>query len=325
MKSAAFYQNNIDRGLENRSCCIIHLQSINRQFWLFPLQVSFFKRCLAGVCYPVWTQWRGLYRIFMINALIFDLDDTLVIEEASAEASFIETGELAQARYGLDPRELHATLRKVCRELWYASPWHPFCKRVGISSWEGLWAEFIGADPNLKELRHWAPVYRFESWQSALRCSGIEDRQLAVELAETFPRLRRQKHIVYPDAIPVLKELSRIYSLGLLTNGAPDLQKRKLEGSGIAAFFNQVLISGEFGIGKPDKRIFQMLLSQLKADPETTLMIGNSLSTDIAGAQEAGLRTVWLNRAGKTRDNSIEPDWEITGLMELTPILAGLK
>jgi putative hydrolase of the HAD superfamily len=261
----------------------------------------------------------------MINALIFDLDDTLVIEEASAEAAFIETGELARNKHGLDPHELHTTLRKACRELWYASPFHPYCKRVGISSWEGLWAEFTGSDPNLKGLREWAPVYRFESWQTALLRSGIDDRQLASELAEAFPQLRRQKHIVYPDTVPVLSDLSQCYSLGLLTNGAPDFQRRKIEGAGLSAFFNQVLISGEIGIGKPDKRVFEMILSRLNANAETTLMIGNSLSTDIAGAQDAGLRTVWLNRYGTLRDNNIAPDWEIAGLHELGPLVAGIR
>jgi putative hydrolase of the HAD superfamily len=260
----------------------------------------------------------------MIIALIFDLDDTLVIEEASAEAAFIETGELARARYGLDPRELHTTLRICCRELWYAFPSHPYCKKVGISSWEGLWAEFTGSDPNLEALRDWAPVYRFESWQAALLRAGFDDRQLAAELAETFPNLRRLKHIVYPDTLPALNELSRIYSLGLLTNGAPDLQKRKIEGAGIAEFFDGILISGEIGIGKPDRRIFERLLAKLNSNPETTLMIGNSLSTDIAGAQAAGLRTVWINRTGKPHADSVAPDWEIASLSELTSILAGL-
>jgi putative hydrolase of the HAD superfamily len=259
----------------------------------------------------------------MINTLIFDLDDTLVIEESSAEAAFIETGELAQARCGLDPRELHTTLRKCCRELWYAFPSHPYCKRIGISSWEGLWAEFTGSDPSLKELRNWAPVYRFESWRTALLRSGVDDRQLAAELAEAFPNLRRQKHIVYPDTVPVLSDLSQTCSLGLLTNGAPDLQRRKIEGAGLWAFFNEVLISGEIGIGKPDRRIFEMLVAKLKSRVETTLMIGNSLSTDIAGAQEAGLRAVWINRTGKTRENSVAPDWEISSLNELASILAG--
>jgi putative hydrolase of the HAD superfamily len=259
-----------------------------------------------------------------IHTLIFDLDDTLVVEQASAEAAFIETGELARARYGLDPNELHTTLKRICRELWYAFASHPYCKRVGISSWEGMWAEFTGPDPDLKALRDWAPVYRCQSWRAALRSHGIDDSDLAVELAETFLSLRRGKHVVYEDASRALAQLSRSHALGLLTNGASDLQRRKIDGAGLAAYFDQVLISGDVGIGKPDRRIFDMILTRLKACAETSLMIGDNLTSDVQGAQEAGLRAAWVNRSGRCRDGSIVPDWEISSLDELNPILAAV-
>jgi putative hydrolase of the HAD superfamily len=261
----------------------------------------------------------------MVNALktlIFDLDDTLVVEEASAEAAFIETGELARARYGLDPHTLHTTLRQVCRELWYAFPSYPYCKRVGISSWEGLWAEFTGADPELYALREWAPTYRQESWRQALLRHGIDDLQLATELAETFPDVRREKQVVYPDTLPTLERLHRAYVLGLLTNGTPDLQWTKVRGAGIGGYFDQVLVAGEIGIAKPDPRFYETFLARLKAEPETTLMIGNSLILDVQGAQAAGLRAVWLNRSGQPCQDGFRPDWEIASLEELSPILA---
>jgi putative hydrolase of the HAD superfamily len=256
-----------------------------------------------------------------INTLVFDLDDTLVIEQASARAAIIETAELAQAKYGLDAREMHTTLRKTCREIWYEFPSHPYCKRVGISSWEGLWAEFTGLDKNLKALRDWAATYRYESWHTSLSRHGIDDPDLAAEMAETFPQLRRHKHAVYPDTIATLRRFSQSYALGLLTNGTPDLQRRKIEGAGVAAYFDQILISGDLGFGKPDKRIFQTILAQLKAGSKTSLMIGNSLTSDIQGAQNIGMQTVWLNRSGKPRDDSIIPDWQISSLDELDAIL----
>jgi putative hydrolase of the HAD superfamily len=147
-----------------------------------------------------------------IDTLIFDLDDTLIVEEASAEAAFIEAGELARARYGLNPEALHKTLRKACRELWYAFPSHPYCKRIGISSWEGMWAEFTGPDPELKPLREWAPTYRALSWRAALLSQGVDDPDLATEMAETFPILRRQMHVVFPGVIQALEQLAHNYS-----------------------------------------------------------------------------------------------------------------
>jgi putative hydrolase of the HAD superfamily len=260
-----------------------------------------------------------------VSTLIFDLDDTLVVEEASAEAAFVETGELARARYGLDPLELHTTLRQACRELWYAFPAYPYCKRVGISSWEGLWAEFTGDDPDLGTLRDWAPTYRQESWMQALLRHGIDDPQLAAELAGTFPRVRRGKQVVYPDTLPTLDRLQHTYVLGLLTNGTPDLQWIKIQGSGIAGYFDQVLVAGEIGIAKPDPRFYGAFLARLEAQPEETLMIGNSLTLDVQGGQAAGLRAVWVNRSGQARDEAIVPDWEVTDLGELDPILASVS
>jgi putative hydrolase of the HAD superfamily len=255
-----------------------------------------------------------------IDTIIFDLDDTLVVEEASAEAAFIEAGELARARYGLDPWELHTTVRKTCRDLWYAFPSHPYCKTVGISSWEGMWAEFTGAAPELKALRDWAPAYRTESWRAALISHGIDDPELAAALAESFPRLRRKKHILFPDTVRVLEQLSPKYSLGLLSNGAPDLQRRKLEGAGLAGYFDQVLIAGETGIGKPDPRAFVMLMGRLGSSADSTIMVGDRLTTDVKGAQDAGLRAVWINRSGRVPENGIVPDWEISTLDELISI-----
>ncbi len=256
-----------------------------------------------------------------IHTLVFDLDDTLVVEQASAEAAIIETAELAHAKYGLDPREMHTTLRKTCREIWYAFPSHPYCKRVGISSWEALWAQFTGPDKNLKALRDWAPAYRHESWRTSLSRHGIDDPDLAAEMAETFPRLRQSKHAVYPDTIEALNRFSQSYPLGLLTNGTPDLQRRKIEGAGIAPYFDRIVISGDLGFGKPDKRIFQTILARLKAESKTSLMIGNSLTSDIQGAQTIGMQTVWINRSSKSRDDSVVPDWEISGLDELDAVL----
>jgi putative hydrolase of the HAD superfamily len=260
-----------------------------------------------------------------VDTLIFDLDDTLIVEEALAEAAFVEAGEPARIRYGLEPESLHLTVRKTCREIWYAFSSHPYCKRIGISSWEGMWAEFTGPDPELKPLRDWAPTYRFTSWKAALQLHGIDDPQLAAEIAEAFPRLRREKHEVFPDTLPTLQHCSSGYSLGLLTNGASDLQRRKIDGAGIGKYFDQVLISGESGFAKPDRRAYELLLLRLGSTAEGSIMIGDRLSTDIQGAQGVGIRSVWVNRSRKSPDSPVIPDWEISSVEELSCILSELS
>jgi len=253
------------------------------------------------------------------EAIIFDLDDTLVVEEASAEAAFIETSALAEEKYGVDPAALHATVRQVCRGHWHdRSPARAFCMRIGISSWEGMWARFAGDSPDLKRLREWSPWYRRQSWIDALAVHGIEDPELADRLAETFPAKRRKLHVVYPDVAPVLVRLRQVYPLGLLTNGAPGLQREKIAGAGVGGYFEAIGISGDIGVSKPDRRPFAFMLEALGAPPERTLMVGNSLESDVQGAKNAGITAVWLNRTGEPRDDEITPDREIHGLDELT-------
>jgi putative hydrolase of the HAD superfamily len=251
------------------------------------------------------------------KALVFDMDDTLIAEEASAEAAFLGTCELAQARYGIEPRELHATVRQICRRFWHAAPVRAYCIEIGISSWEALWARFEGPGEPLKVLREWAPRYRRNSWHEALQHHGVNDLKFAAELAEVFPRNRRKLHDVYADVRPTLEHFRQLLRLGLLTNGASDLQREKLASAGIADYFDQVVISGDLGVGKPDPRIYEAILSRLGVTAPEAVMIGNSLESDIRGAQAVGMKAIWLNRAGTPRDDAVVPDAEVRSLTEL--------
>jgi putative hydrolase of the HAD superfamily len=261
----------------------------------------------------------------MIKALIFDLDDTLVVEKASAETALLQTCAAAQERYGIDPAALHATLRQTCRRRWHRSPARAYAVEVGISSWEALWAEFEGDDENLKILKGWAPEYRTSSWQEALCCHNVDDVDFALELADAFPLHRRKLHVVYDDVRPMLDELRAVYRLGLLTNGVLDLQRRKIAGSDLEDYFHHIVVSGEVGFGKPDVRIFQTMLSSLDVAPDEAIMIGNSLVTDVQGAQAAGIRAIWLNRDGESRGAEVTANYEISDLYGLRNVLAGYQ
>jgi putative hydrolase of the HAD superfamily len=140
-------------------------------------------------------------------------------------------------------------------------------------------------------------------------------------LADAFARYRRKYHTVYDDAIKCLETVPRDYNLALLTNGATDLQREKIICSGIEKYFKEVIISGEIGFGKPDKRIFQLALSRFGVSPEQAVMVGDSLQSDISGAKATGIKAVWLNRKGILRDNSVIPDIEIPSLFQLREYL----
>ncbi len=259
-----------------------------------------------------------------IKAVIFDLDDTLVVEKASAEAAIMATCSVGAQKYEIDPNDLYQTIWQKARELWHKSPARPYCISIGISSWEGLWARFEGNDENLKILRSWSPTYRRQAWHKTLLQHGVNDPAFAEFLSEEFQRQRRKLHNVYSDVEVSLGKLNKTYRLALVTNGAPDLQREKISGSRLEKYFNEIVISGEVGVGKPDPKIFEITLERTGARPDQAVMVGNGLETDIKGAQEAGVRAVWMNRKKEQPENNVKPDYEISDISELESILTGL-
>ena len=216
-------------------------------------------------------------------------------------AAFEATARVAASRQDLDPTALAVAARRNARELWHGSPAYPYCLRIGISSWEGLWCQFEGDEPEVRRLRAWAPTYRREAWRLPLAEQDVHDVALAEELGQRFGLERRARHHVFGDVVPMLIKLSESYALGLITNGASCLQREKLSVSGLGDRFAAVVVSAEFGTGKPDPAIILHALSRLGADGRGAVMIGDSLSRDVDGAIAAGLSAVWINRLGRPR------------------------
>lgn len=256
----------------------------------------------------------------MNRPLLFDLDETLVVEEAAIVASFEATARAATSAHELDAGALALAARARARELWYAAPTHPYCRRIGISSWEGLWCRYEGADPQLRRLRDFAPAYRRDAWRLALADQGVVDGELAETLGERFAAERRARHQAFDDAEPVLRELATSHELALVTNGASCLQREKLLGSGLGEFFEVIVVSGDHGTAKPDPAIFAFAVAQLR-NAEGAVMIGDSFERDIEGALAAGLGAVWLNRSGHATPDARDGIPEITTLSELPALL----
>jgi putative hydrolase of the HAD superfamily len=257
-------------------------------------------------------------------ALLFDLDDTLVVEEPAAAASFAATARVAGPRHRVNVEKLALAARERARELWYATPAHPYCKRVGISSWEGLWCRFEGDDPDVTWLREWTPRYRREAWNLALAEQGVHDPMLAEELGERFGIERRARHSRFADVPACLDELRHSYTLGLITNGFSCLQREKLTSAGLSDYFDVVVVSAEFGVAKPDPSIFEHALTQLGSGHEHAVMVGDSLVRDVDGAIAAGLRGVWVNRSRQPRPTDRADLIEVTTLSDLPAALASI-
>jgi putative hydrolase of the HAD superfamily len=109
-----------------------------------------------------------------------------------------------------------------------------------------------------------------------------------------------------------------------MTNGAACLQREKLAASGLADYFDAVVVSADIGAAKPDVSVFEHALSQLGAERENAVMVGDSLTKDINGAIAAGLGTIWVNRSGSPTPSDREGLLEVRTLEELPSALESL-
>lgn len=256
-----------------------------------------------------------------IQAVLFDLDNTLIVDEPDTGAALLAACALVQQHSGLAPETLCQTVRHHAHQVWQEAETFPYCQAIGISAFEGLCAHFQGADPRLGALQTWGPTYRQMVWGQALADHGIHDQILIAQLAARFETERYRRYSVFPDTVATLQSLRSTYALGMITNGTPDLQGEKIRRTALANYFDVILISGAVGIGKPDPRIFTIALEQLAVPATAAVMVGDNMFRDIKGAQQAGVKGVWLPRVDGLRDAAVTPDAHITDLSALHAVL----
>lgn len=257
-----------------------------------------------------------------IRALLFDLDDTLAVDEAVSHETFAHVAAVASARFEVEPARFATDAMAIARSLWAEGECRPFCRSIGISSFECLWGGFTGDSPELTALRKWATAYRVEVFARSLAAQERNTSEdAAMMLSLEFASTRRARQRLLPGARELMAELVPSYKLALLTNGAPDLQREKIAASGLESFFQAIAVSGEYGIGKPKPEIFHRLLSELGVSADEVVMVGNSLERDIAGAKNAGIRSIWIRVPGSEEQAEVTPDHTIANLAEISAIL----
>lgn len=261
-----------------------------------------------------------------IKAVLFDLDDTLLWDERCVEEAFRDTCQVAEAETGVDAAALEAAVRREARQLYEGYETFAFTQMIGINPFEGLWGNFSkGEHASFRKLEQIVVAYRTEAWTRGLAALGVQDRTLGERLGELFPANRRKLSYVYEDTFSILDALKGQVKLLLLTNGSPDLQQEKLDGlPELSPYFDAIVISGNFGEGKPSERLFAHALAQIGAAPDEAIMVGDKLTTDVLGANRAGIVSVWLNRHGTVRNDDIIPCYEIQSLSELPTLIAKL-
>jgi|HubBroStandDraft_1064217.scaffolds.fasta_scaffold88120_2 putative hydrolase of the HAD superfamily len=256
------------------------------------------------------------------RVVLIDLDDTLVADSDEAEAAMLRTAQAARP-LGLEPLGLAASAIYHARERWRGAPMADECQRMGLSATDALYAEFPGDLDVLKVIRDFLPEFRAGAWADALEAAGHPDGELAHELADRFVEERRGRHDLFDDVQPTFDVLARTHRLAVVTNGAADAQREKIQLTGLDVYLDAVVISSEIGVGKPDPEPFLRALELLEVGIGEAVVVGNSPRRDVAGARAAGLHSILLDRGGAVvPERGAGPDLIIDSLVDLPDLLA---
>lgn len=128
---------------------------------------------------------------------------------------------------------------------------------------------------------------------------------------------------LFDESEEIIKKLSKNYKLAIITNGLTVVQKNRISKSTIAKYFEEIIISEEIGLSKPNSEIFEYTLNKIgHADKDSVLMMGDSLTSDIKGGMNFGIDTCWYNPYKIKNTHNFKPTYEIYDLKELKEILS---
>lgn len=227
----------------------------------------------------------------MIEFLFLDLDDTILDFQ---KAEYIAIGKTIRD-FGVEPTE------EVRHRYHVINKWH----------WEQL---ELGKLTRAEVLEN-----RFQMLFAEL---GVEVN--ATQVARAYEKNLSQGHWFLPGAEETVDALSKKYRLFLASNGTASVQKGRMTSANLYRFFETVFVSQEIGHNKPSRAYFDACFASIPGfDPDKALMVGDSLSSDILGGINAGIKTVWVNPGHKI-SGEIKPDYEIEALHQLPALLETL-
>lgn len=255
----------------------------------------------------------------MLKAILFDLDDTLIHDEKASEESYLEIGKKIAQKSSIEPILFAKKAKEMAEKNWWNGPLAKYCKKIGSSATEGLWVDYENEYEEMKELKAYSEKYRLTVWREALKAFDLSEDPK--EISQTFINLRSDNQKPLDGAIELLEKLKEEYVLGLVTNGATLSQRHKLKTAGLIDYFEEVVVSGDINNGKPAAEIFENILKRLKLQKEEVIMVGNNLSSDILGANNAGIKCVWLDNGTSKENPEAKPDHTIKNISELAELL----
>ncbi|MDF2156990.1 YjjG family noncanonical pyrimidine nucleotidase [Algoriphagus sp. CAU 1675] len=200
---------------------------------------------------------------------------------------------------------------------------HYQLKAIGIESFEKFFESFHHVNFQLWDWYNVGKIdkdnLRKERFPRIFSHAGGKPEAIPVEFEEDFMQRTSSKPHVFPYSKEILHYLKGKYKIHVITNGFNESQAKKMKSSGLDGFFELIVTSETTGHKKPDPRIFQFALDQLKTEAEHCLMIGDNPDSDILGAQRANIDQVFFNPEGKSID--LQPTYTIAHLRELEDLL----
>lgn len=147
----------------------------------------------------------------------------------------------------------------------------------------------------------------------------------AEEMAKIYENNLGIGHYFVDGAEELLVALAEKYDLYLVTNGTAKVQEGRLASAGIGKYFKEVFISEHIGFNKPSREYFDACLAQIPGfDREESILIGDSLTSDIQGGINAGVRTIWFHPEGEENHTDIRPDYEVSSLAKIPDLIGSL-
>lgn len=226
------------------------------------------------------------------KCIFFDLDHTLWDYECNAREMLLE---------------LHATHELVAQGISF-DDFHRHFRSINLELWDLYDRGLIDNE-----------VIRTQRFKKVLGKFDLVDEELSATLSHEYLYGCPKKCNLIPHAKDVLDYLSQNYRLTLVTNGFEEIQHVKLSSGNITHYFDHVITSQKAGHKKPAREIFDYALSVNNLACDEVIMIGDNLVTDIGGARNACIDTVFYNPAAL--EHTTEVSYEIKCLSELQQIL----
>ena len=247
---------------------------------------------------PLWIQnlKTGLYKergIPVIKFLLLDLDDTILDFKLAEKIAISDT----LRELGIEPTEeitsLYSEINKAC------------------------WEKLERGEYTRQEVLYNRFAILFE--KLGVKLSPADTKKI-------YETRLGIGHYFIPGAPEFLEKIKDKYELYITSNGTAKVQSGRIASSGISKYFKEIFVSENLGVNKPSKLFFDKIFEKIDGfDKEKAIIVGDSLSSDILGGINAGIKTCWFNPHHKENKTAYKPDYEIDSLDRLPELLKNIK